>query len=125
MTTREFYVAVVSGQITDDTIAKAQELLNALDQKNADAAKKKAEKNAKIDEPIKTAIMTFLHDQTEPKTASDICVALKNNGVTAGEAELTTAKVSSMCRQLTADGQLVDGDVKVPKRGKVKGYTVA
>lgn len=35
MTTREFYQAVIDGNLTDDTLSKAQELIAALDAKNA------------------------------------------------------------------------------------------
>ena len=48
-------------------------------------------------------------------TASDIGVAL----------EITTQKASALCRQLTEGGVLVATEVKVPKKGKVKAYSIA
>ena len=35
MTTREFYLSVINGEVTEDTLSKAHELLTALDTKNA------------------------------------------------------------------------------------------
>lgn len=107
MTNREMFTAIVSGEITEEVIAKATEEIAKLDARNA-ARKDKPSKKALENEPIKARISEVLTD--EPKTASDI----------ASELELSVQKVSALLRQM--DVTVVD--VKVKGKGTQKGYSL-
>ena len=116
ITLRQYHEAVISGNITDDIIAKAKAEIAKLDAVNAKRAEKAAEK-AKENDPIKSAIYNLLVENGA-MVASAIGAAL-----TTPENEVTTSKVTSMCRQMGEAGQLTASDVKVPKKGKQKAYT--
>lgn len=113
MTQREFFENIINGTIGTEEIdhAKAEiEKLNARNAKRAERPSKKAVEN----EPIKANIADFLNDK-DFTIASEIAKAL----------ELSTQKVSALCRQMVADGMLAVTDVKVKGKGNQKGYKVA
>ena len=113
MTQREFFENIINGTIGTEEIdhAKAEiEKLNARNAKRAERPSKKAVEN----EPIKANIADFLNDK-DFTIASEIAVGL----------ELSTQKVSALCRQMVADGVLAVTDVKVKGKGNQKGYKVA
>jgi DNA-binding MarR family transcriptional regulator len=112
MTTREFLNAVKSAAISDEMTEKAQAMLAALDKKN-EQRKSKPSKVAVANEPLKQAIVDYL-TANGAKVSSEIGEAL----------QMTTQKASALCRQLVEDGTLKSEEVKVPKRGKVKAYSV-
>lgn len=113
MTQREFLENIINGTIGTEEIdhAKAEiEKLNARNAKRAERPSKKAVEN----EPIKANITNFLNGK-DFTVASEIAVGL----------ELSTQKVSALCRQMVADGVLAVTDVKVKGKGNQKGYKVA
>lgn len=113
MTQREFFENIINGTIGTEEIdhAKAEiEKLNARNAKRAERPSKKAVEN----EPIKANIADFLNGK-DFTVASEIAVGL----------ELSTQKVSALCRQMVADGVLAVTDVKVKGKGNQKGYKVA
>ena len=117
MTTREFLKSVITLAETADNKEvkdKAEALIVALDDKNAKRAAKPS-KTAVANEPIKAAIRKYLTENEGYKTAADVGIAL----------EIGSHKASALMVQMTAAGVLKSEEVKVPKRGKVKGYTVA
>lgn len=116
ITLRQYHEAVISGNITDAIIAKARAEIAKLDATNAKRAEKAAEK-AKENDPIKNAIYNLLVEKGA-MVASEIGAAL-----TTPEAEITTSKASSMCRQMVEERRLTVEDVKVKGKGKVKQYT--
>ena len=116
ITLRQYHEAVISGNITDAIIAKARAEIAKLDATNAKRAEKAAEK-AKENDPIKNAIYNLLIEKG-PMVASAIGMEL-----TTPEAEITTSKASSMCRQMVEERRLTVEDVKVKGKGKVKQYT--
>lgn len=116
ITLRQYHEAVISGNITDAIIAKARAEIAKLDATNAKRAEKAAEK-AKENDPIKNAIYNLLVEKGA-MVASEIGVAL-----TTPEAEITTSKASSMCRQMVEERRLTVEDIKVKGKGKVKQYT--
>ena len=116
ITLRQYHEAVISGNITDDIIAKAKAEIAKLDATNAKRAEKAAEK-AKENDPIKNAIYNLLVEKGA-MVASAIAMEL-----TSPEVEVTTSKVSSMCRQMVEERRLTVEDVKVKNKGKVKQYT--
>ena len=116
MTKREFYTAVIGGTITDEHVAFAQAELTKMDEalekrklKNAGGESKKAKENAPVLEAITNALTC------EVQLAPDIAAAV---GV-------STQKASALLRQLVASGVAVQTEVKVPKKGVMKGYTLA
>ena len=111
MTNREFYTAVSTNAITEDVIAHAVTALEKLDAAN-EARKNKPSKKATENAPILEALTNAL--TIEPKVAADL----------AAEVGITTQKASALLRQLALDGVAVATDVKVPKKGKVKGYAL-
>lgn len=116
ITLRQYHEAVISGNITDAIIAKARAEIAKLDATNAKRAEKAAEK-AKENDSIKNAIYNLLVEKGA-MVASAIAMEL-----TTPEAEVTTSKVSSMCRQMVEERRLTVEDVKVKGKGKVKQYT--
>ena len=108
MTTREFFTAVANGTITEKEIDFAKSSIVKLDERNAKRAAKPSKK-AVENEPLKAEIKKVLTAQ--PQTAS----------VIAEKVNLSTQKVSALLRQM--EGVAVV-DVKVPKKGTQKGYSI-
>ena len=118
MTNREFLTAIANSSLSDDLTAYAAEQIVKLDMRNAARKEKQSSKPSKTaieNEPIKASIMEFLSAQSEPMIAADIAENVK----------ITTAKASSLLRQLADAGKVVKSEVKIPKKGKVKGYSIA
>ena len=114
MTHREFYNAVITSVENDELVTFATEQIAKLDERNAKrkgAESKKAKENA----PIKEAILGVLTH--EPMTASDIASAISTE-----DNVFSVQKVSALLRQI--EGLSVT-EVKVPKKGKCKGYALA
>ena len=59
--------------------------------------------------------MVFLSQQSEPVIA---CTVAEGVGI-------STAKASSLLRQLVEGGKVVKSEVKIPKKGKTAAYAVA
>ena len=114
MTQREFYTAVISTVDNEELKDFATNAIAKLDERNA---KRKGEesKKAKENAPIKEAILGVLTH--EPMTASDIASAISTE-----DSVFSVQKVSALLRQI--DGLSVT-DIKVPKKGKCKGYALA
>ena len=117
MTNREFLTAIASNASLDSALTEfATEQIAKMDARNeARKASSKPSKTAIANEPIKASIMEFLSKQSEPVIA---CVI--GEGV-----NITTAKASSLLRQLADAGKVVKSEVKIPKKGKVKGYSIS
>ena len=115
MTNREFYQAIVEGAtVTAELATFAAEQIEKLDKRNEKRAATPS-KTAIANEPIKAKIVEFLEDKTTPVIAPTI----------ATEVGITTQKASALARQLVDEGKLVVTDVKVAKKGKLKGYALA
>jgi predicted transcriptional regulator len=112
MTMRQYHEAVIAIPGVPDKVAdKARAELRKLD--DTKAKRKGAQsKTAKENAPIKSAIVSLLTEKGA-MVASAIGEALG----------ITTSKASALCRQLVDEGLLTDGEVKIPKKGKVKQYT--
>ena len=95
----------------DDHARLLLEKMDTTQKKTAEKAKSaKAVENA----PLKENVFNYLAGETERKTATEIGAALG----------LSTAKVVALCRQMVGEGRLSMEDIKVPKKGKQKGYKV-
>lgn len=113
MTQREFFERVVNTTAEEELREKATELLEKLDKKNASRASKPS-KTQLANEPIKSAILEYLEGD-KIQTAAEIAEAL----------DISTQKASALARQLTEENKVVQSEVKLPKKGKVKAYSLA
>lgn len=113
MTKREFLTNVTNGTITEDVIsfakAEIEKMDNALEAKKNKVSPKDAEKAA-ADAAIRESIFAVVTETVQ--TEADIAVAV---GVTG-------PKARAELRKLVAEGRVVSTDVKVPGKGKCKGY---
>ena len=123
MTNREFYTAIAANEtLTAEIRDHATELIAKLD---ATAKKRKgkvsAKDQAKRDENVAAAthIATTILT-TEPKTATDIAAVLSAE---AGE-EVKVQKASYLCRLAVDMGLATVTEVKIPKKGQQKAYSV-
>ena len=112
MTNREFFNAIVNGELNDEVIEKAKAEIVKLDERNAKRASKPSKKSIE-NEPIKASIREFLGDGSH--LASEIASGL----------DLSVSKVSALCRQMVGDGLLTVEDVKVKGKGMQKSYSIA
>ena len=118
MTKVEAYKAVIAGDVTEDVVAKFEEMLAAheaeLEKRKERQAEKRAEKEKEYDEVIATIVDTILSEDTA-MTASEIGEALGVN----------VQKASALMRKVVDRGLAVKSDVKVKGKGTQKGYTKA
>lgn len=114
MTNREFYQYIIAN-VEDATIVEfAKTSLANLDARNARRNEQKATKRNAEYAPLEQNIVTFLEGKSNV-TTSEIASALS----------LTTSKVSPRCKALVESGILVETDIKIPKVGLRKAYTLA
>lgn len=111
MTKRDFLKAVMNGEINDEIKAFAEEEIEKLDTANA----KRREKTSKKREENKPLLDQIYNEVLgeEPKTASEVAEVI----------ETSVQKASSLLRTLVEDGKAEAQEIKVPKKGKCKGYT--
>ena len=114
ITMRQFFEAVVNGNITPAMVEKAKAEIAKLDATNAKRAEKAKEK-AKENEPVKSAIFEFLV-ANGTKTTAEIAKGVEI-------LEGSSPKASAMCRQMVDEGRLSASDVSVKGKGKQKAYT--
>lgn len=112
MTNREFFEAIINGTMNDEIVAHAKSAIEKLDEKNA-KRNNKPSKTQIENEPIKVAIVEHI-GENEIVTATQIGERL----------EISTQKASALLRQLVADGKVTATEIKVPKKGKQKGYSL-
>ena len=115
MTRIEALRAIVAGEITDEVIAKVEEMIvaheTAGEKRRGKAAEKRAEK-LEAEKVLEDAVLAVLG--TEAMTASDIKDAV--------EGIETSQKATVIVKRLVAAGLVTVEDIK-GKSGKVKGYT--
>lgn len=118
MTKREFFEKVKNGEFDEEIAAFADQELGKLDHTNelrkVAAATKAVEKEAER-APIREAVMKVM--TVEPKTAS---MLIEEAGVT-----ITPQSIPSLLKGLIEEGVVVKSDVKIPGKGKQKGYSLA
>lgn len=118
MTMRKYHEAVLAiPGCPADVAEKAKAEIAKLDATNAKRTEKAAEK-AKENEPLKVRIFDLLL-ANGAMTSPDIATAL-----TTEENPVSTSKASAMCRQMVEDGRLNAEEIKIPKKGKLKAYSV-
>ena len=111
MTKREFLNAIVNGEINEDIKTFAEEELEKLDAANAKRREQSSKKRAENQPLLDKIYDEILGD--EPKTASEVAEVI----------ETSVQKASSLLRTLVDEDKAVSTEIKIPKRGKCKGYT--
>lgn len=114
MTNREFYTAILSNEsLPTELRSFASDAILKLDKRNENRSSKPS-KTQLANEPIKTAIVKYLDKEGFVATAADV----------AANCDITTQKASALLRQLVESGVLKSAEVKIPKKGKCKAYSV-
>ena len=113
MTNREFYTAIANGTINDEIVAFANASIEKLDARNA-TRNSKPSKVQMENAPIKQALVEYLTTHNGAFTEGDLGVAL---GVTHN-------KAGALARQLVAEGIAQVAEIKIPKVGKRKAYSI-
>ena len=113
MTKREFLTKVSTGEMNDEVMEFATSEIAKMDAAN-DKRKEKTSKKAEENQPLVDRIVNEILGD-EPVTATDV----------AGILEVSVQKASQLCRAAVNQGKAVSQDVKVPKKGMLKGYTKA
>ena len=125
MTNREFNTAITAenATITEELIEHAQAQLAKLDAtaekrkgKVSKAEQEKRDANAQLAKLVAETILT-----TEAKTATDVAAILSEN---LGE-EVKVQKASYLLRLAVELGLANATEVKIPKKGTQKAYTIA
>ena len=112
MTKREFYTAIMKGEIDEQVKLFATEELEKMDavnEKRRNTLSKKAKENEPLLNKIESEILA-----EEPKTATDVAAIL----------EVSVQKASGLLRRLVEDGKAAKVDVKIKGKGTQKGYTI-
>lgn len=121
MTNREFYTAISNGEMNDELMAKATELIEKMNDANAKRAQKVLEKKQAAEDekaPIREALLNAMGD--EGMTASKLIEAA---GLTD---EVKVASVPSLLKPFVLDGTVEKVDVKVEgKKSAQRGYVKA
>ena len=115
MTNREFYTNIANGTITEAEKEFALAAIAKMDATNEARKNKTSPKDAEkaaADAVVRENIFALL--TADPQTASDL-------GVQVG---VSTPKATAELRKLVAEGRVEKTDVKVPKKGAVKGYFI-
>ena len=113
MTKREFLTKVSAGEMNDEVMEFAAAEIAKMDAAN-DKRKEKTSKKAEENQPLVDRIVNEILGD-EPVTATDV----------AGILEVSVQKASQLCRAAVAQGMASSQDVKIPKKGNMKGYTKA
>lgn len=114
MTNREFYTAILSNEnLPAELRSFASDAILKLDKRNENRSSKPTKAQV-ANEPIKTAIVEFLNKEGFIATAADI----------AANCNITTQKASALCRQMVEAGAVRSTEVKIPKKGKCKAYSL-
>ena len=122
MTKREFFVKAAAGEMTEEMMTFAAEALVKMDEtlekrKGKLSEKEQAKRDANV--ALATRVATEILG-AEAKTATDVAAELTE---LLGE-EVKVQKASSLCRKAVELGLAVQTDVKIPKKGSQKAYTV-
>ena len=116
MTKREFYTNIANGVITDAEKEMALAEIAKMDATNEARKNKTSPKEAEKQEAdAKVRAEIFALITNDPQTAADL-------GAQVG---VSTPKATAELRKLVAEGKVVSADIKVPKKGTCKGYSLA
>lgn len=109
MTTREFYLSVISAEVSEDITAKASELLAKMDASNEKRKSADSKEKRETRERVQV-VLDFLCDHIgQPFTRDDIASA---TGLSVGQ-------VTAACKPIVANGTIIRAETKVGKTRKV------
>lgn len=111
MTKREFYTAIMNGEIDEQVklfAATELEKMDAANEKRRNTLSKKAQENLPLFEKIMNEIL-----DDEPKTATDVATVL----------EVSVQKANGLLRRLADEGKINKVDVKIKGKGTQKAYS--
>jgi predicted HTH transcriptional regulator len=111
MTNREFLNTVIETATSEEVKDHGKAMLAQMDARNAKRASTPS-KTAVANAPLKQSIIKLISEKN--MTAPEVGVAL----------EVSTQKASALLRQLCEDGVLTSEEIKVPKKGKMKSYSL-
>ena len=114
MTNREFFTAIASNStLPAELVEFAEGAIVKLDKRNASRSSKPS-KTAIANEPIKASIAEYVtaHANAIASEIAEACV-------------ISTQKASALCGQMVKDNILTACMVKIPKKGKVRAYSLA
>lgn len=116
MTNREFYTAISNGEMNDELMAKATELIEKMNETNAKRAQKVLEKKQAAEDekaPIRKALLDVMGD--EGMTAAQL--------IEAAGLDIKVASVPSLLKPFVLNGTVEKVDVKVEdKKSTQRGY---
>ena len=119
MTIREFYTAISNGEMNDELMAKATELIEKMNETNAKRAQKVLEKKQAAEDekaPIRKALLDVMGD--EGMTAAQL--------IEAAGLDIKVASVPSLLKPFVLDGTVEKVAVKVEgKKSAQRGYVKA
>lgn len=113
MTKREFLQAIINENVSAELKEYANQQLELLDTRNANRKSVVNSKKLAENQPILNGILELVSDTPIP--ASELSKQL----------DVSTQKISALCRQLVEKGQLEKVEIKIPKVGKRMGYVKA
>ena len=113
MTKRDFLTKIAAGEMNDELMEMAVAEIAKLDAAN-EKRKEKVSKKAVENQPLIDRIATEILGD-EPVTATDVAGVLK----------VSVQKASNLLRTAVLQGLANSQDVKIPKKGTMKGYTKA
>lgn len=118
MTTREFYVAVAGMEnVSDELVEFANAAIEKIDRTNAAHQAKAAEKRAaQLVERAPIVEALYAAVSSVPMTAAQL--------IEAAGVDVKPTSVPSLLRNHVALGKVVKTDIKVPGKGKVRGYVL-
>lgn len=113
MTKREFLEKVIAESVSSELVEYATQQLEQLDIRNANRKSQVNSKKLAENQPILNGIIELVSDTPIP--ASELSKHL----------DVSTQKISALCRQLVEQGKLEKVEIKIPKVGKRMGYVKA
>lgn len=112
MTNREFFQAIINGTINEEIVAHAEKEIAKLDKRNGTRSSKPSKVQIE-NQALCRELVEWFKQNDGVYTATEISESFG----------YSVQKISALCRQL---GDLLNvTEVKVPKKGKQKGYSLA
>lgn len=112
MTNREFFQAIINGTINEEIVAHAEKEIAKLDRRNSTRSSKPSKVQIE-NQALCRELVEWFKQNEGVHTATEISESFG----------YSVQKISALCRQL---GDLLNvTEVKVPKKGKQKGYSLA
>ena len=111
MTNREFFTAIINSNLSAEMKEHATAELKKMDERNSKRSSTMTP-TQKNNEVLKRQILSILTNEGQLTTSIAVAVGKSTN------------KVSALCRQLVEEGKAKVEDVKVPKKGIQKAYSL-